>query len=198
MKLTESTSRKLRITDVPHLDPIDVYLEDFDPGRGQITLTCYGKSWTTFWGAMGEHNDVASFVLKCDLDYLSTRLDSGTSRTRFSDDALVTLAKKTVCDRRRGKGDGEPLDREAARDLYARIEDLHGCEQIDQCPARLMQELFGDEWWFVADRAVEPNPDHLYLERILQTVQDALRMAAGSAPEAPVERAAAARRPAPR
>lgn len=194
MKLTESTLRKLRITDVQGLDPIDVYLEDFGPGRGQLTINCYGKSWTTLWGAMGDTHDLISFVRQCDPDYIANRFDSNVKREQFSSDALVTLAKKTVCDRRRGRGDGEPLDAVEARDLYERIEGLEGSERIDLCPPQLMSDLFGAEWWFACDRATEPNPDYLYLCRIIGTVQEALSQMAAPAPTDKPAEVRAARR----
>jgi len=51
------------------LDPITVYLRDYAPGRGTITITCYGCAWTTGWGAMGA-NTVAQFVMTGHVEYL--------------------------------------------------------------------------------------------------------------------------------
>src|SRR5690606_8657631 len=44
----------LRIPAQPGLDPIVVYFEDYAPGRGRITVACYGDAWTAAWGAMGD------------------------------------------------------------------------------------------------------------------------------------------------
>ena len=56
------------------LDEITVYLEDYDPGQGKITITCYGKSWTAFWGSMGE--TIEKFFLRVDNGYLSKNLST--------------------------------------------------------------------------------------------------------------------------
>ncbi|CAK1778224.1 conserved hypothetical protein [Vibrio crassostreae] len=53
MNIQHSTVFKLRITEVENIDPIEVYLEDLEPHKGQITLNCWGNSWTAFWGGMG-------------------------------------------------------------------------------------------------------------------------------------------------
>jgi len=51
------------------LDPITVYLRDTGPGRGTITIACFGCAWTTGWGAMGTET-VAQFVATAHVDYL--------------------------------------------------------------------------------------------------------------------------------
>lgn len=52
MKVTTSLVTQLKITEVPNLDPIDVMLENFEPGKGRITIRCYTKAWTSYWGGM--------------------------------------------------------------------------------------------------------------------------------------------------
>ena len=60
--------------------------------------------------------------------------------------------------------DGQPEDlRESPS-----IDHLHGVH------SELMTKLFGYEWWHLADDATEPNPDYVYLERIILAVQQAL------------------------
>ena len=44
------------------LDPVTAFLEDFEPGRGQLTLVCWGRSWTHFWGAMGNGATLREFL----------------------------------------------------------------------------------------------------------------------------------------
>lgn len=31
------------------LDPIRVTLDDIEPGRGRITVECYGRAWASYW-----------------------------------------------------------------------------------------------------------------------------------------------------
>jgi hypothetical protein len=61
------------VTDHANLDRITVYYHDFEPGKGQITIVCYGEAWTAYWGAMG-NRDVLKFFVECDLCYLVGRL----------------------------------------------------------------------------------------------------------------------------
>lgn len=183
---------KLILRDLERLDPIHVYLEDTAPGQGSLVLRCYDRSWTAGWNAMGKAT-VREFIRTCDNDYLANCLSRGISSTGFSGEALQRLAVTTILKRRRGHSvDGldSPLDAEEARDLYNRVLEagLHECTSLSSCPYYLMEHLFGDEWWFMAERAVEPNPDYLYLCRILDAVREGLTQAeecprCGSSPD---------------
>lgn len=64
------------IEDVPGLDPITVFLEDFQPGVGRLTVVCYGKSWTAFWGGMGDC-DLRGFMSVVNENYLTDKLSIG-------------------------------------------------------------------------------------------------------------------------
>lgn len=63
----------LRIPEQPGLDPITCYFEDYAPGRGRITIACYGDAWTAAWGAMGNRT-VREFVASVSSDYLACSL----------------------------------------------------------------------------------------------------------------------------
>lgn len=39
------------ITGAERLDPVRVMIENYEPGKGRITITCYGKAWTAAWFA---------------------------------------------------------------------------------------------------------------------------------------------------
>lgn len=54
MKIQTASANKLVITDVKGLDPIHVYVEDIEPGRGSIVLRCFDRAWHAYWGAMGD------------------------------------------------------------------------------------------------------------------------------------------------
>ena len=54
MKVTESLVRKITISEAEHLDPIHATLEDEGPGRGRITIDCFGDAWSGTWGALAE------------------------------------------------------------------------------------------------------------------------------------------------
>ncbi len=193
MKIETSTVTKMVISDVPRLDPITVFLEDFgrrdcpiegNPGyqtaQGKITINCWDKSWNAYWGGMRPCT-VAQFVTTCDSGYVLNCLSRGLDSTRFSGNALKALAAKCVIERRRNRNmhtwELYSLDAEDARNLWDRIEDLSGIETQNDCwqYSDFLTELFGDEWHYpVGERAVERNHEYDYLLRIVEAVQQAL------------------------
>jgi hypothetical protein len=56
------------------LDPVTAFLEDFEPGRGQLTLVCWGRAWTHFWGAMGNGSSLRQFLLTASTGYIVGKL----------------------------------------------------------------------------------------------------------------------------
>lgn len=69
MKIERRKVDVVVLSDLTDLDPVKVYLEDLEPGRGSLTVTCYGEAWTAYWGAMGDRQ-VAAFIRSCGVDYL--------------------------------------------------------------------------------------------------------------------------------
>lgn len=198
MKVESSTVKKLVISEVERLDPVTVFLEDFgrrdcptdtDPNyqtaQGKITISCYGKSWTAYWGGMGPRT-VAQFVEQAGWDYVLNCLDRGISSTRFSGHALRDFARKCIVQRRRqqtGRHEWElgELSKFEARELWHDIESLTDIENSNECWHRseLLTQLFGEEWHYALDgKAVEENHEFTYLRRIVEAVQAALRQQA--------------------
>lgn len=182
LQVERSTVTKLVITGAPSLDPITVFLEDLAPKRGKITVSCWGKSWTAYWGGMWDGLTIGQFFCRLDEHYIIGYFSPILSSMRFSNDALMTLARKSVIDRRRMRKGywefGDSLDREEARDLFDQIDGLRGVESISVGHQQdaLLTDLFGPKWWHLVDeKAVEPNPDWHYLFRIIAAVQQALR-----------------------
>ena len=69
----------IRLIEIPgrnNLDPINVFVQDYELGRGRIVVTCYGQAWCGFWGAMGDRT-VMQFVAACDADYVAGNMLSG-------------------------------------------------------------------------------------------------------------------------
>jgi len=181
MKVEASLTTKLSISDLEGLDPIGVFIEDAGPGRGSIVVRCHTQTWSASWGAMGKENTAAQFVTSCSPDYLIGCLSPMLRKVRFSSDALIIMAKRSVIDRRRGRNSSDwigldDLDRRQARALFDQVDDLDGITEVDCWRSNsLLVELFGCEWWHKADDATEPNPEWAYLERILETVQAAIK-----------------------
>lgn len=70
MRTTLSIVSRLEITELPRLDPIRVYIEDYVPGKGRITISCYDAAWVGYWGAMGGKT-IAEFFISCGAEYLA-------------------------------------------------------------------------------------------------------------------------------
>lgn len=55
------------------LDPITIFWQDWAPGRGAVTITCYGSAWTCYFGAMSDRT-IRQFFAEADSDYLVKKL----------------------------------------------------------------------------------------------------------------------------
>lgn len=195
MRIERSTVTKLLISDLMNsehrLDPVTVFLEDLGnnssdairvSNRGKIIIECYGKSWSSYWGGMGDRT-VAQFFCDIGADYLVGCLAPQLNSSRYSSDALVTLARKTIISRREDwrhrNHEFSWLDKEECRRLYDRTEELEGADTLEQAinwNGDLIGKIFDTtEPWHYADSATEPNPDYQYLCRIISAVQEALR-----------------------
>lgn len=169
MNVVETSVRKITVTGAPSLDPIAVILEDWEPGRGQITISCYGKSWTAYWGGMGERA-IAQFFVSCDEHYLAGNL-SGIPHEVFDPEHLKeSLKRELLADRRKMNISGG-----FARERFNAINELDIPETEAQLWAisRDMERLIGEEWWYSIPKKM--NPDYDYLCRIIRAVQEALR-----------------------
>ena len=67
MVAEQSTIKKIRI------DNTDIFLEDFEPGKGKITVSdTYGHNYSYFWGAMGR--PLAEFICVINESYFASNL----------------------------------------------------------------------------------------------------------------------------
>lgn len=189
MKIEKSTVTKLTITGAPALDPITVYAEDIGPRRGKIFIECYGKSWSSYWGGMGELT-IAQFFCSCDEHYLAKNL-SDIHADIVDGDSIKEGAFRQIIALRRGRmirsfvnpdrmvrmgGDDITVDK--ARKLWEKVDSTVFSDD-GWGNSALMQEVFGDEWWY--QLPTKPNSDYQYLCRIITAVQQALQPAKESA-----------------
>jgi hypothetical protein len=171
MKIESSEVKKIVISDVPHLDPVTVFLEDLEPRKGKATITCYNESWTAYWGGMGNRS-ISEFILSCDNGYLAKNFGGQIDHNLIDLENMADDARKHICKMRREKD----LDAEYARELFDKAEQLEGIEHdstLFDLHYGLMQEIYGDEWWYGLPEI--PNPKYTYLCRVLNTVKEALR-----------------------
>jgi len=61
------------IKDAPGLDWIYVYWSDVEPGKGHVTITCYGSAWCAYFGGM-PGDTIRQFFQRADTSYLVTKL----------------------------------------------------------------------------------------------------------------------------
>lgn len=173
MNISKSLVEKLMITGakMPNglgtLDPIAVMLEDFGPGAGKITITCFGQAWSNYWGHMGKTHTIRSFFLQASNDYLIGKLDSGI-RDEIDDDdieALKALLKQEIIKERRDN----VWSKQVARDLWEAATWVDWETRHDTCAA-----ILGDEWWCCTPK--KPNPEYEYLGQIVTVVKEAIKM----------------------
>lgn len=166
MKIEESAVSKIMITGVEGLDPIAVMTENFGPGQGKITITCFGEAWSHYWSHMGEKTTLEDFFLQASRDYLICKLKAGI-RDEIDDDddeALETLLKRKIIKMRREKD----TSHEQARDWWNQATNIAWDDRYYIC-----SEILGEEWWYCTPK--KPNPDYLYLGKIVDTIKEAFK-----------------------
>lgn len=182
MKVEQSTARKLTITEVPRLDAINVFLEDFGEHRGKLTVSCWEVNHSCFWNAMG--TDLVSFINRCGAEYILSNL-SNVREQIFTGDALVKLAKKCIVQRRRQQTGrhtwelGELSSGEACELWYAvdHLQYIDHCNELWQHD-KLLAEIFGEEWYLCTQEAMEVNPAYTRLLLIVETIKSAVKQLA--------------------
>lgn len=162
MRIDVTTVQKIRLSELDRLDPIEVILEDFGPGRGSIIISCFSESWKAGWNAMGDET-IGEFICSSDEFYLAGKL-SNLSSTKPDVDATKDHAKREIAQQRRR----QEISAKEAREKYEAADSL-----MDLSEHYKLAEMFGNEWWYSIKEV--PNPDYQYLCRIIRTVQDGLR-----------------------
>lgn len=165
MNIEKTAITKLTITGAKALDPIHVFMEDIEPGKGRITINCYTKSWTAYWGGMSNRT-IAQFFCSCDEGYLSNNLTNIESSV-FDADAVEAAMKKNIFKMRRAY----EIDANEARDMFEEAS-VHIDNPWNE--SRLMEKHFGEEWWHSMPSKV--NPEFAYLCRIIKAVQEGLAL----------------------
>lgn len=174
MNIEQSHATKIRLTELERLDPITVYLEDFEHGKGKITVECYGKSWSAYWGAMGD--TIAGFFAKAPKEYIAGNFGVHVS-TRPDFDALEVIMKKRAVELRR---EGY-ISKRSARGIYETSVD--GWEQhapeFTYAPWTNPDtlEIDDDDYELATDGIDVPEMEchkYAYVCRIIRAVQEAL------------------------
>ncbi|EAV9187402.1 hypothetical protein FE399_20330 [Salmonella enterica] len=156
------------ITGAERLDPVRVMIENYEPGKGRITITCFGKAWTGAWFAMGGET-VQAFIKRVSNEYLIGYFDPQMRSTMDDDnDANLLFVKTEIIKLRRQK----EIDADKAREMWYEAENADDVK-ANCCDYRIGNELlnlFGDDPWYAKWPSV-PNPEYQYLDRILNAVR---------------------------
>lgn len=146
MKIEKKTVTKINLSDIDGLDPISVIAEDLGPGQGQIVITCYGQSWSAYWGGMGDRT-ICEFFCSCDEHYLAGKLSNIGSQV-YDLEAFQSQAKEK----------GISCCRDDPWNDYEFMTQMYGSDMYD---------------WHL-HVPMKTNPDYSYLCRIIKAVQDGL------------------------
>jgi hypothetical protein len=119
-----------------------------------------------------------TFFTACDAAYLVNCLSCGIPSQRYDASTIVDTLCAQVLARRRAASqwhsrrcDDEPLwTAKAARDLWDLAHATHFWDD-PWANASVFHAFFGEEWW--QQLPLSPNPDYLYLERVVTAVQQA-------------------------
>lgn len=172
MKIERAQIEKITISEVARLDPITVILEDLGHRQGQITVSCYGKSWTAYFGGCGDKG-IAHFVGRdASADYLADRFlsNAGEETTEPSLEAAQESVTKEILEDRRARR----LTHTEARKHYDRIQE-DWPETMDgawNSSSGILQKFLGEEWWYAIPN--RPTHGYLYCKRIVEAVKAAI------------------------
>ena len=147
------------------MDTISVFLEDYEPRKGKITISCYDKSWHSYWGGMGNQT-ISEFFTSCDNHYLAKNLSSISSSVTDCDALRVKIKELT---------NDHYEDDDDTIELYEEIDALGDDREWDawlQNNFKVMSEIFGEEWWYIIPTQI--NPEYKYLCKIIDTVKESL------------------------
>ncbi|MEW8120047.1 MAG: hypothetical protein AB2792_23040 [Candidatus Thiodiazotropha sp.] len=133
------------LTELDRIDPVTVYVTNYQPGQGKVVIECYGEAWTAYWGAMGD-NTLQQFFVTCDNDYILNKMLKNTMQTDF--DAINDIAHK--------KG----------FEHLCATSDVEVAMQADD-----MRECFGPDWYMNLPTC--NTTEYKYLGRILNAVKGA-------------------------
>jgi len=171
MKIERMDVLAFTLTELERLDPVRVMIENYEPGKGRITITCYGKAWTGAWFAMGG-DSVQDFIKRVSNEYLIRYFDPQLQSTVDDDnDANLAFVKGEILKLRRD----QEIDADEARGMW---EEAEWAEDVKAncCDCRVGEKLLnllGDDPWYAKWPSV-PNHHYQYLDRIVNAVREGL------------------------
>lgn len=173
MQIKRSTIEKIRIEDIDNshsLDPVEVIVENFSPGAGKITISCYGQVWTGFWGSMG--GTVEEFFQRVSNDYLIEKMSNYRATVPDPDQDPEYLKSLILKNRRAGI-----ITKDQAKQAWHYV-DFYGPDRNSLCYGSVPEELqviegMCEPWHF--DWPNMPSHEYAYLGRILDLVREVIK-----------------------
>lgn len=173
MEIKRTVVEKIRIEDINashRLDPVEVIIENYGEGAGKILISCWGESWTGYWGSMG--GTVEEFFQRVSNDYLINKMSDYQSMVPDIERDGDYLKSLVIKERRAGN-----ITRFEAINAWNHIE-IFSPDRHSLCYAQTPEELkfIGElcEPWELNWPKTE-SPKYAYLERILDLVREVIK-----------------------
>ncbi len=153
MNINKTTTDTYLLTGIDKLDPVSVYVTNYEPGKGKVVIECYSQSWACYWGGMSGKS-IEEFLVSSENDYLLDKLINGSVyQTDFDEIQKRALAK------------GAYICANSDAEVAMLAEDMADC--------------FGSEWFMDLPRCL--TEEYHYLSRILDSVKQAFTQTAKAA-----------------
>lgn len=178
MNVEQSQVTRLSLTELDKLDPITVLLEDHAPSKGEITIKCFGKAWTAYWGGTGNRT-VGEFFIDEHCDYLVNCLGRDSELDKYEPDfnAYRDEMRQKVIEMRRES----EISADLARELYG-VEDWsqyvteNPYEPIIN-PCSISRDEFEDLDFGGFDVPEKVTHEYAYLRNIVSAVKQGIKQA---------------------
>lgn len=172
MSIKTSMVSCIRIPATDDLDPITVYLENYEPGKGKITIESWGKAWSSAWPAMSGRS-VEQFFVDAGVPYLAGYLDNDAKPEILNpdmDELREALCREVAEYQRNGL-----LDDGQAKILREQAQEVEMGEGY--CTDYgLLSALYGDDWYESSLQALSvPNQKYVTLCKIIEAVKVGLK-----------------------
>lgn len=173
MQVKRTIVEKIRIEDINEthrLDPVEVIIENYGEGAGKIIITCWGESWTGFWGSMG--GTIEEFFQRVSNDYLINKMADYRESEPDTDGDSDFLRAEIIRQRKDGR-----LDRSEAAAAWRYVDDFSPDRNrlyYGETPEELaVLEGMDEPWYFPWPN--KPNHKYQYLSRILDVVREVIK-----------------------
>lgn len=169
MNIERSMVEKITITGLKNYSPITVIVENGETQeQANIKISCFGESWTHYWGSMG--SPIGEFFDRCDNDYLISKL---TNISQKEEDLGLDwkVMRDIVAKARRRREISETDARQAYYYILLYKPDRHDLENGLPYDLQPIEEL--REYWYI-DWPMFDNPRYAYMSGIIDAVRIAL------------------------